>query len=64
MQMTAKSPLLRSCCHEENEDARSYNQKLEKLLPRMERELAGSKILYADIYAPLMDMISNPHNYG
>lgn len=64
VQITAKSPLSRSCNQNENDGAQSYNEKLEKLLPEMEKELAGSKILYADIYTPLMDMITNPQKYG
>ncbi|KAH6766059.1 GDSL-like Lipase/Acylhydrolase family protein [Perilla frutescens var. hirtella] len=64
IQMTAKSPLLRNCSVKENEDAKAYNDKLEKLLPQIETELAGSKVLYADIYNPLMDIINNPQQYG
>ncbi|KAL0370794.1 UNVERIFIED_CONTAM: GDSL esterase/lipase [Sesamum angustifolium] len=53
IQMTAKSPVLRSCSHKENADAKSYNDKLQKLLPQIEAELPGSKILYVDTYNPL-----------
>ncbi|GFP97841.1 GDSL esterase/lipase at1g06990 [Phtheirospermum japonicum] len=63
IQLTSKSPILRTCIHKENADARSYNAKLERLLPRIEAELTGSKILYVDAYNPLMDMIVNPQNY-
>ncbi|KZV41919.1 GDSL esterase/lipase-like [Dorcoceras hygrometricum] len=64
IQRTAKSPLLRSCIDMENKDAESYNDKLKKLLPQINAQLRGSKILYADIYNPMMDMIKNPQNYG
>ncbi|KAL6564331.1 hypothetical protein OROMI_015781 [Orobanche minor] len=64
IQMTAKSPNRRRCIHKENVDAQSYNDKLIELLPRIESELPGSKILYVDAYNPLMDMISNPKKYG
>ncbi|CAA0828117.1 GDSL esterase/lipase [Striga hermonthica] len=64
IQMTVKSPILRACSHRENADAKSYNEKLMKLLPRMENELPGSKILYVDVYNPLMDIINNPEKYG
>lgn len=30
----------------------------------MEMELAGSTIVYADVYNPIMDMINNPLKYG
>ncbi|KAK4419888.1 GDSL esterase/lipase [Sesamum alatum] len=61
--MTAKSPVLRSCSHKENADAKSYNDKLEKLLPQIQADLPGSKILYVDTYNPLFDMITNPPKY-
>ncbi|KAK6163806.1 hypothetical protein DH2020_000670 [Rehmannia glutinosa] len=64
IQMTAKSPILRSCSHKENADSQSYNHKLQKLLPQIEAELPESKILYVDAYNPLMDMINNPQKYG
>ncbi|KAL2488601.1 GDSL esterase/lipase [Forsythia ovata] len=64
IQITAKSPILRSCIDKENSDALSYNNKLEKLLPQIQKELPGSKFLYADIYTILTDMINNPQKYG
>ncbi|KAG8389028.1 hypothetical protein BUALT_Bualt02G0186800 [Buddleja alternifolia] len=63
IQRTAKSPILRTCSLKENADARSYNDKLQKLLPQIEAQLPGSKILYVDAYNPLMDMINNPQKY-
>ncbi|KAL6516065.1 hypothetical protein OROGR_019370 [Orobanche gracilis] len=63
IQMTAKPPNRRRCIHKENVDAQSYNVKLIELLPRIESDLPGSKILYVDTYNPLMDMISNPKKY-
>ncbi|XP_073144215.1 GDSL esterase/lipase At2g31540-like [Henckelia pumila] len=64
IQMTAKSHLLRSCIDTENKDAESYNGKLKNLLPRIQAELQGSKILYADIYSPMIQMMNNPNKYG
>ncbi|KAL2488582.1 GDSL esterase/lipase [Forsythia ovata] len=64
IQITAKSPILRSCIDKENSDALSYNNKLEKLLPQIQKELPGSKFLYADIYTILTDIINNPQKYG
>ncbi|KAG6436793.1 hypothetical protein SASPL_101695 [Salvia splendens] len=63
IQMTAKSPLWRSCCQRENEEAVSYNDKLEKVVRQMETDLTGCRILYADVYNPMMDMINNPLKY-
>lgn len=53
-----------SCISEENEDAKTYNDKLQKLLPQIEANLSGSIIQYADIYNPIMDIINNPKKYG
>ncbi|KAJ8771390.1 hypothetical protein K2173_026567 [Erythroxylum novogranatense] len=54
----------RKCIDEQNAYAQSYNQKLAKLLPQLQSKLSGSKLVYADIYKPLMDMIKNPKEYG
>ncbi|KAF8402553.1 hypothetical protein HHK36_010639 [Tetracentron sinense] len=66
LQMTAKFkyPMARTCVHDENSDARAYNSKLEKLILKMEASLPGSKIVYSNLYDPVMDMINHPQNYG
>ncbi|XP_075098463.1 GDSL esterase/lipase At2g24560-like [Nicotiana tabacum] len=64
IQMTAKSPLIRTCIKKENFDAQLYNQKLEHLLLQLQAHLAGSKILYVDSYARVSDLINNPQEYG
>ncbi|XP_010510188.1 PREDICTED: GDSL esterase/lipase At2g31550-like [Camelina sativa] len=64
IQMTAKVNLFRSCLEQENSDSILYNQKLQKLLPQIEASLTGSKILYANIYDPVMDMIQNSGKFG
>ncbi|KAJ4867987.1 SGNH hydrolase-type esterase domain protein [Raphanus sativus] len=52
------------CIKSENKDAVLYNRKLQKLLPAIEASLPGSKILYANVYDPMMDMIKHPARYG
>lgn len=66
IQMTAKSQTVmsRTCLEQENKDSVLYNQKLEKQLPQIEASLRGSKLLYANVYDPVMDMIKNPSKYG
>ncbi|CAH2058639.1 unnamed protein product [Thlaspi arvense] len=54
----------RICTEHQNADSRLYNQKLQKLNFRLSQRLRGSKVLYLDIYSPLMDMIKHPHKYG
>ncbi|KAJ4891404.1 GDSL esterase/lipase [Raphanus sativus] len=65
IQMTAKfRNIFRFCLEQENKDSVVYNQKLEKLLPQIQASHTGSKILYADIYTPIYDMMQNPSKYG
>ncbi|KAJ4892038.1 GDSL esterase/lipase [Raphanus sativus] len=54
----------RICTENQNTDSQLYNQKLQKLNLRLSQRLRGSKILYLDIYTPIMDMIKHPHKYG
>ncbi|BBH04583.1 GDSL-like Lipase/Acylhydrolase family protein, partial [Prunus dulcis] len=65
IQITAKSgnPKNRICVDNENSDAQIYNQKLVKLLPKIQSLFPGSKIVYADVYEPLTDMINNPQKF-
>nr|VDD14397.1 unnamed protein product [Brassica rapa] len=65
IQMTAKfRNIFRFCLEQENKDSVVYNQKLQKQIPQMQASLTGSKILYADIYNPIYDMMQNPGKYG
>ncbi|XVE54557.1 hypothetical protein DITRI_Ditri03aG0091000 [Diplodiscus trichospermus] len=66
IQMTAKFeiPTNRKCLEDQNSDAQSYNKKLVKLLPEIQATQPRSKIVYADVYEPLMDMITHPKQYG
>ncbi|OIW16481.1 hypothetical protein TanjilG_32151 [Lupinus angustifolius] len=50
--------------NDENSDSKDYNQKLEKRLLEMQAMLPGSKVVYAEIYDPLFDLISQPEKYG
>ncbi|XP_031388180.1 GDSL esterase/lipase At2g30310-like isoform X2 [Punica granatum] len=50
----------RKCVEDENMDAQIYNRKLAKLLSERQAELLQSKIVYADAYEPLIDMIHHP----
>ncbi|CAK9314990.1 unnamed protein product [Citrullus colocynthis] len=62
--MSIRNPFNRSCMKEQNSDSKAYNQKLSKLLKNLQRKLHGSKIIYADIYTPINDMLNNPKKYG
>ncbi|CAN8247643.1 unnamed protein product [Cochlearia groenlandica] len=65
IQMSAKfRNVARLCLEQENRDSVLYNKKLQKLLPQIQESLAGSKILYSNVYDPMMDMMQNPSKYG
>ncbi|KAL8089171.1 GDSL esterase/lipase At1g58430-like [Apium graveolens] len=56
--------VIKECIQDQNWDSQSYNDKLKKLLQIIQNDLKGSKILYSDIYDPVMKMINNPQEYG
>ncbi|CAO2840021.1 unnamed protein product [Amaranthus hypochondriacus] len=66
VQMTARFelPKARKCLDDQNSDAKSYNQKLKKLLPHTQASFPGTRILYADIYTPFMDLVTNSEDNG
>ncbi|KAL5735043.1 hypothetical protein ACOSP7_032904 [Xanthoceras sorbifolium] len=66
IQMTLKfeNPSNRKCLKDQNSDAQSYNHKLSKLLNQLQPLFPYSKIVFADVYQPLIDMIDHPHKYG
>ena len=64
VQIASKGPFMRSCVEEQNHDSQVYNEKLAKLLPQLQKSLPGSKVLYADVYNPLADLINSPKKYG
>lgn len=66
IQITArfKNPLDRKCLDEQNTDSQSYNQKLIKLLNQLQASLPGTRLNYADVYQPVIEMVNNPQKYG
>ncbi|KAK8593179.1 hypothetical protein V6N13_043216 [Hibiscus sabdariffa] len=66
LQMTFRleNPRNRHCLEDQNSYARSYNKKLVRLLPEIQAKLPTSKLVYADAYQPLMNMINHPEQYG
>ncbi|XP_071741109.1 GDSL esterase/lipase At2g30220-like [Rutidosis leptorrhynchoides] len=59
-----KARLDRTCVEEQNVDARAYNRKLIRLLDHIQMSFKESRISYADIYRPIMDMIEYPQKHG
>ncbi|KAM7256086.1 hypothetical protein ACFE04_011827 [Oxalis oulophora] len=65
IQMTIKLKIpIRTCLEDQNSDARAYNNKLTNMLPRIQAQLHGSKLFYADIYKPVIELIQNPAKHG
>ncbi|KAK1570570.1 hypothetical protein Q3G72_003919 [Acer saccharum] len=48
----------------EDSDAQSYNHKLSNLIGQLQPSLPCSRIIFANIYQPLIDIINHPHEYG
>lgn len=63
-QRTLAGGLHRVCVDKYNRAARLYNNKLSSKLDSLENSLPQSKVVYLDIYNPLLDIIQNPQNYG
>ncbi|CAA2974962.1 GDSL esterase lipase At2g30310-like [Olea europaea subsp. europaea] len=53
-----------TCLDPRYSDSQTYNQKLVGLLPKIQATLPGSKLVYADLFTPFVDMIINPTKYG
>ncbi|GLJ50132.1 hypothetical protein SUGI_1066730 [Cryptomeria japonica] len=55
---------LNGCIEEFNDIASSYNQKFQEILLGLKSCLPGIRVVYADIYDCLSDLIKNPLLYG
>ncbi|CAL9076221.1 unnamed protein product [Musa textilis] len=63
-QRTLAGGIERECVTLYNEAAMMFNSQLSKEVQRLNSPLLGSKIVYIDIYTPLLDMILRPFAYG
>lgn len=54
----------RECVPLYNQAAKTLNSELQMEIQRLNRTLAGSTIVYIDMYTPLLDMILRPSAYG
>ncbi|RZC51439.1 hypothetical protein C5167_019881 [Papaver somniferum] len=65
-------PIARSLNHisvipsleELNRASKDFNVRLQNLMASLNKELKGIKLVYADIYHPLLHIIQNPDQYG
>ncbi|KAL1822894.1 hypothetical protein ACET3Z_009672 [Daucus carota] len=61
---TLAGGLNRMCVDKFNQAAQLYNAKLSPKLDTLSNTLPQSKVVYIDIYNPLLNLIQNPQNYG
>ncbi|GAB4839195.1 hypothetical protein Ancab_028722 [Ancistrocladus abbreviatus] len=54
----------RSCAEDHNQAAVLFNSKLSSVLESLKTQLPNSKLVYVDIYNPLLDLILHPDQYG
>ncbi|CAN1824636.1 GDSL esterase/lipase EXL3, partial [Linum perenne] len=54
----------RKCAEDRNEAALMFNSKLEPKLKSLGQALPRSKIVYIDVYTPLLQLIQNPRKFG
>ncbi|CAN1127366.1 GDSL esterase/lipase At3g43570 [Linum perenne] len=54
----------RKCAEDRNEAALMFNSKLEPKLKSLAQALPRSKIVYIDVYTPLLQLIQNPRKFG
>ncbi|KAK1312877.1 GDSL esterase/lipase APG [Acorus calamus] len=53
-----------SCVSRLNTDAQGFNKKLKAAAAQLSKELSGIKLVIFDIYAPFLDLVNHPSNYG
>ena len=63
-QRTIGGGLQRDCYEKENEAAKLFNSKLSAEIDRLDELFTDAKIVYVDIYYPLLDIIQHPAKSG
>ncbi|KAL3634338.1 hypothetical protein CASFOL_021392 [Castilleja foliolosa] len=63
-QRTLAGGPIRYCAEEHNQAAQMVNSKLSPALDSLAQSLPRSRVVYIDIYDPLLDLIKHPKKYG
>ncbi|XP_048226540.1 GDSL esterase/lipase EXL3-like [Ricinus communis] len=63
-QRTIAGGIQRECAENYNEAAILFNSKLSNKLDSLGSSLPNSRIVYVDVYNPLLNLIQNPKQYG
>ncbi|KAJ8772642.1 hypothetical protein K2173_027819 [Erythroxylum novogranatense] len=61
---TVAGGMARECSEVYNEASQIFNTKLSKAMDSLESSLQSSRVVYIDVYAPLLDIIQNYQSYG
>lgn len=56
--------ILRKCSQEINEASQLFNAKLSAQLQYLNQNLKQARLVYTDVYNPLLHIIENPTEYG
>ncbi|XP_074279106.1 GDSL esterase/lipase EXL3-like isoform X2 [Silene latifolia] len=63
-QRTLAGGIFRNCAENYNNVAQVFNSKLEIKLDSLSNRYYDAKVVYIDIYSPLLDLIQHPLNHG
>lgn len=63
-QKTLAGGIFRECAEDHNQAAKLFNAKLIAKLDSLNINLPNSRMVYVDIYNPILDLVANPQNYG
>ncbi|WJX15626.1 GDSL esterase/lipase exl3 [Trifolium repens] len=63
-QRTLAGGIVRECAEKYNDAAKLFNAKISKELDSLSHTSPNSRIVYIDVYTPLLDIILNYQNYG
>ena len=62
---TVATGLLEGGCEEiTNQEAQVFNTKLSSMVDSLESSLPDAKLVFIDVYNPLLDIVQDPQNYG
>ncbi|KAK7300865.1 hypothetical protein RJT34_11716 [Clitoria ternatea] len=64
IEITTKFVYGRKCVANENLDSEKYNLKLMQLLSQLQVMLPGSRLVYADVYYTVLNLINQSEKYG
>ena len=52
------------CAKQPNQASQVFNDKLARELGYLNNNLPNAKVVYIDVYNPILDLVTNPKKYG